>query len=64
MLISDAKSHGEKYWHISLRFGLETFKNGLDPFSVFNYLNKVGEIKRLHTLTHNVPTPEEIDGGS
>jgi two-component system, chemotaxis family, sensor kinase CheA len=60
MLISD-NNQGERFWHISLRFGVETFKNGLDPFAVFNYLNKVGEIKKLHTLTHNVPIPEEID---
>ncbi|MCB1142044.1 MAG: chemotaxis protein CheA [Leptospiraceae bacterium] len=52
---------GEAYWHISLRFGIDTFRNGLDPFAIFNYLNKVGEIKSLMTLTYRVPFPVELD---
>ncbi len=48
-------------WHISLRFKEDTIRNGLDPYSTFTYLNKIGEIVRLFTLIHKVPTIENID---
>lgn len=48
-------------WHISLRFKEDTIRNGLDPYSTFVYLNKVGEIIRLYTLTYRVPDIESID---
>jgi len=48
-------------WHISLRFKEDTIRNGLDPFSTFQYLNRVGEIIRLYTLTNKVPTIENLD---
>lgn len=60
------KSNPEKknippLWHISLRFKEDTIRNGLDPFSTFQYLNRVGEIVRLYTLTNKVPTIENLD---
>jgi len=46
-------------WHISVRFKENTFKHGLDPFPVFKYLQKHGEIINLFTLTHNLPELED-----
>jgi two-component system chemotaxis sensor kinase CheA len=46
-------------WHISLRYKEDTFKNGLDPISIFNYLNKIGEIRSLYTITDSFPKESE-----
>lgn len=48
------------FWHISIRLNKELFKNGLDPFSVLKYLQKYGTIENLFTLSHNVPSLDEI----
>jgi two-component system chemotaxis sensor kinase CheA len=56
-----AKESKSYLWHISLRFKEDTIRNGLDPFSTFQYLNRVGEIIRLYTLTNKVPTIENLD---
>jgi two-component system chemotaxis sensor kinase CheA len=56
-----AKESKAYLWHISLRFKEDTIRNGLDPFSTFQYLNRVGEIIRLYTLTNKVPTIENLD---
>jgi two-component system, chemotaxis family, sensor kinase CheA len=56
-----AKESKSYLWHISLRFKEDIIRNGLDPFSTFQYLNRVGEIIRLYTLTNKVPTIENLD---
>ncbi|MCB1179793.1 MAG: chemotaxis protein CheA [Leptospiraceae bacterium] len=45
----------ELCWHISIRYKQGTFKHGLDPYSVFKYLEKYGEIKNLFTLHFSIP---------
>ncbi|MBK6607088.1 MAG: chemotaxis protein CheA [Leptospiraceae bacterium] len=44
-----------KHWHISLRFKPDTYRDGLEPFSVLKYLNRDGEILNLITLTSLIP---------
>lgn len=53
-----------KHWHISLRFKPNTFRDGLEPFSVLKYLNKDGEIINLVTITSLIPELNEIDSES
>lgn len=48
-------------WHISLRFGLEVLKNGMDPQSFIRYLQRIGNIISITTLVDNVPGLDEID---
>lgn len=48
-------------WHISLRFGLEVFRNGMDPLSFLRYLETLGEIVAVQTLTENMPSVEAWD---
>ncbi len=55
------KKNTSHLWHISLRYKEDTIRNGLDPFSTFQYLNRVGEIIRLYTLTNKIPTIENLD---
>ena len=48
-------------WHISLRFGRDVLRDGMDPISFINYLSKLGEITALTTLTDAVPPAGEMD---
>lgn len=44
-----------KCWHISLRFGVDSFRNGMDPSSFIKYLTTIGEIKRIVVVDDAVP---------
>ena len=48
-------------WHISLRFGLDAFRNGFDPISVIAYLGTVGELVRIMTIDDQIPGLQELD---
>ncbi len=48
-------------WHISMRFGENTFRNGFDPLSVISYLSNLGEVKTLITVEQHVPLLETLD---
>ena len=51
----------EGLWHISLRFGLDTLRHGMDPVSFLSYLESFGEITYLRTITDSMPPAEEMD---
>nr|WP_214658418.1 chemotaxis protein CheA [Pseudomonas folii] len=51
-------------WHISLRFGHDVFRNGMDPLSFLRFLNTLGEIVTVQTLTDNLPALEAWDAES
>ena len=51
-------------WHISLRFGPDVLRNGMDPLSFFRYLETVGDIINLTTLDDAMPTAEDMDAES
>ncbi len=48
-------------WHISLRFGTEVYRNGMDPLAFIRYLATLGRIVNIVTLTDVVPRLGEID---
>lgn len=48
-------------WHISMRFGENTFRNGFDPLSIINYLRTLGEIKTVITIDQHLPNLENLD---
>lgn len=52
---------GADTWHISLRFGLEVLKNGMDPLSFIRYLGKLGKIASVTTLCDAMPDAEAMD---
>ncbi|MFA7525845.1 MAG: Hpt domain-containing protein, partial [Acidithiobacillus sp.] len=51
-------------WHISLRFGLDTFRDGMDPLSFVRYLEQIGEIIGIITLTDSLPALPQMDAES
>ncbi|HJV86090.1 MAG TPA: chemotaxis protein CheA [Noviherbaspirillum sp.] len=52
---------GNNHWHISLRFGSEVLRNGMDPLSFLRYLGKLGRIVGIVTLTDAIPALDTID---
>nr|WP_189674323.1 chemotaxis protein CheA [Pseudomonas sp. SWRI179] len=53
-----------RLWHISLRFGQDVFRNGMDPLSFLRYLQTLGEIVDIATLTDALPAAEAWDAES
>jgi two-component system chemotaxis sensor kinase CheA len=51
----------EGSWHISLRFGQDALRNGLDPISFIRYLGKIGTVRELVTITDSVPELVALD---
>ncbi|HXA47104.1 MAG TPA: chemotaxis protein CheA, partial [Burkholderiaceae bacterium] len=49
------------YWHISLRFGPEVLRNGMDPLSFIRYLAKLGAIVGIVTVPDAIPEAAEMD---
>jgi two-component system, chemotaxis family, sensor kinase CheA len=48
-------------WHISLRFGKDVFRNGLDPFPFINYLNEIGKIEQIKVIPDYIPEGDEMN---
>jgi len=42
-------------WHISARFGPETFRNGMDPLSIAKYLKGLGQVQSVQCGIESVP---------
>lgn len=51
-------------WHISLRFGIDSFRNGMDPVSFIYYLKKLGEIVSLTSVTESLIRAQDFDAES
>ena len=51
-------------WHISLRFGQDVLRNGMDPLSFIRYLATLGEIHHIVTLLDRIPAAREMDAES
>ena len=48
-------------WHISLRFGKDVLKNGMDPISFIRYLSTFGRIVNIVTLLDTIPRAADMD---
>jgi two-component system chemotaxis sensor kinase CheA len=48
-------------WHISLRFGQNVLRDGMDPLSFLRYLSKIGYIVSVTTLPDAMPGAEQMD---
>ncbi|MCK2095764.1 chemotaxis protein CheA [Thauera aromatica] len=51
---------GAEHWHLSLRFGPEVLRNGMDPLSFIHYLRTLGELVHVETVTDALP---DLEGG-
>lgn len=53
--VSGGGQLGSDHWHLSLRFGREVMKSGMDPLTFIHYLASFGEIVHLETLADQLP---------
>ena len=58
---SGASGGGPARWHLSLRFGPDVLRNGMDPLSFIRYLATLGEIEHIVTLPDAVPGLDTLD---
>jgi two-component system chemotaxis sensor kinase CheA len=52
---------GNGAWHISLRFGRDVLRNGMDPASFLRYLSTLGDVVSTTTLCDAMPEAAEMD---
>jgi two-component system chemotaxis sensor kinase CheA len=48
-------------WHISVHFGPNVLRNGMDPLSFIRYLGTIGRIVHIVPLCQGIPPAEEMD---
>jgi len=49
------------HWHISVRFGSDVLRNGMDPLSFIRYLGTMGKVIAIETITDTLPAAAEMD---
>lgn len=59
--VVDDDTATEVLWHISLRFGVDVFRNGMDPLSFLRYLDTLGTLLQVTTLTDGIPAVDSWD---
>ncbi|MCF8169292.1 MAG: chemotaxis protein CheA [Rhodoferax sp.] len=55
------KRVGSDHWHISLQFGPEVLRMGMDPLSFIRYLTTLGRIVDILTLPDKLPAAADMD---
>lgn len=60
-IASPGAGDGDDAWHISLRFGPDVLRNGMDPLSFLRYLGTLGTIVGIVTLPDALPSADEMD---
>ncbi len=62
--IDTIESHQEvesDCWHLSLRFGQDVFRNGMDPLGFIRYMNTIGTVVNIVTIFNHLPSLADVD---
>ena len=51
-------------WSVQVRFGADTFRNGLDPVALLNYVRKIGTVSAVACDLAGVPALDALDAES
>lgn len=62
--LTSANGGSYDLWHISVRFGPDVFRHGMDPLAFLRYLNSIGQIIRITTLADSLPPVDALDAES
>jgi len=46
-LVSESPGDAAPRWHVSAAFGVDTFRNGMDPLAILNYVRGLGEVPHM-----------------
>jgi len=52
---------GSSLWHLSLRFGANVLRDGMDPIAFIHYLDDIGRIVHVQTLPDALPDALAMD---
>lgn len=52
---------GPDHWHLSLRFGPDVLRAGMDPLAFIRYLGTMGELLHVETLADHMPVDASFD---
>ncbi|TAJ77839.1 MAG: chemotaxis protein CheA [Gallionellaceae bacterium] len=61
VLPQSAGTVASDHWHISLRFGQDVLRNGMDPLAFIRYLDNMGDIVHIAILPDAMPFPAAMD---
>jgi len=59
--LDDGTQAESEFWHISLRFGPESLRDGMDPLSFLRYLGTIGRIVHVSPVDDAIPGASEMD---
>ncbi|MDX1391254.1 MAG: chemotaxis protein CheA, partial [Rheinheimera sp.] len=62
--LASAAAGAFDFWHISVRFGVDVLRNGMDPLAFIRYLTNLGSIIRITTLFETMPDMATMDAES
>lgn len=48
-------------WHLSMQFGPDLLRNGMEPLSILRFLRTLGDITQITTITDELPDLHEFD---
>lgn len=63
-VIESDSAMANENWHISVYFGTDVLRNGMDPLSFIRYLATLGSIVHIETVTDALPGIEDMDAES
>jgi len=59
--LQKAVANEKDLWHISVRLGPDLLRNGMDPLSIIRFLNTMGNITHIATITEHLPELHDFD---
>jgi two-component system chemotaxis sensor kinase CheA len=59
--VAAAAEASQRRWHVSIAFGKDTFRNGMDPQAILSYVRGLGAVPRLVCDTGAVPPLDQLD---
>jgi two-component system, chemotaxis family, sensor kinase CheA len=58
---ADGVPAGGGRWHLSVQFGSDTFRHGMDPLTLLNYVGKLGDIHQVACDVDAIPALDAFD---
>ena len=59
--LSSGPAGQQRRWYVAVTFGADTFRNGMDPLAILNYVRGIGDIATVTCDLAAVPSLESID---
>ncbi|ANJ66336.1 chemotaxis protein CheA [Halothiobacillus diazotrophicus] len=59
--LNDGPRLDTEHWHISLRFGPDVYRNGLDPAAFIRYLGTLGTVQGIFPILDKIPEASTMD---